>query len=82
IARIAKEGRKYGVSLCIITQRPGELDQTILSQCSTLFAMLLGTLIASPKAIASPLPIEEMKLVVEIEEFGMAERMISWSRSL
>ncbi len=35
IARIAKEGRKYGVSLGIITQRPGELDQTILSQCST-----------------------------------------------
>ncbi|MBB3607503.1 ATP-binding protein [Rhizobium sp. BK602] len=42
IARIAKEGRKYGVSLGIITQRPGELDQTILSQCSTLFAMRLA----------------------------------------
>ena len=42
ISRIAKEGRKYGVSLGIITQRPGELDQTILSQCSTLFAMRLA----------------------------------------
>ena len=42
IARIAKEGRKYGASLGIITQRPGELDQTILSQCSTLFAMRLA----------------------------------------
>ena len=42
IARIAKEGRKYGCSLGIITQRPGELDQTILSQCSTLFAMRLA----------------------------------------
>jgi DNA helicase HerA-like ATPase len=42
IARIAKEGRKYGVSLGIITQRPGELDQTILSQCSTVFAMRLA----------------------------------------
>ena len=42
IARIAKEGRKYGASLGIITQRPGELDQTILSQCSTLFAMRLS----------------------------------------
>lgn len=41
IARIAKEGRKYGVSLGIITQRPGELDQTIFSQCSTVFAMRL-----------------------------------------
>ncbi len=37
ISRIAKEGRKYGVSLGIITQRPGELDPTILSQCSTVF---------------------------------------------
>ncbi|MDQ0454852.1 ATP-binding protein [Rhizobium paknamense] len=42
IARIAKEGRKYGVSLGMITQRPGELDQTILSQCSTIFAMRLA----------------------------------------
>ena len=42
IARIAKEGRKYGVSLGVITQRPNELDQTILSQCSTLFAMRLA----------------------------------------
>lgn len=42
IARIAKEGRKYGVFLSIITQRPGELDPTILSQCNTLFAMRLG----------------------------------------
>ena len=42
IARIAKEGRKYGCSLGIITQRPGELDQTILSQCSTIFAMRLS----------------------------------------
>ena len=31
ISRIAKEGRKYGVSLCIVTQRPAELDPTILS---------------------------------------------------
>ena len=42
IARIAKEGRKYGVYLGIVTQRPCELDPTILSQCNTLFAMRLG----------------------------------------
>ncbi|MCZ4288116.1 DUF87 domain-containing protein [Hoeflea alexandrii] len=42
ISRIAKEGRKYGVSLGVITQRPGELDPTILSQCSTVFAMRLS----------------------------------------
>lgn len=42
IARIAKEGRKYGVSLGIVTQRPGELDETILSQCNTFVSMRLG----------------------------------------
>ncbi|MBN9062091.1 MAG: ATP-binding protein [Rhizobiales bacterium] len=42
IARIAKEGRKYGCYLGVVTQRPGELDPTILSQCSTVFAMRLG----------------------------------------
>lgn len=41
IARIAKEGRKYGVYLGIITQRPSELDPTIFSQCNTVFAMRL-----------------------------------------
>lgn len=42
IGRIAKEGRKYGVYLGIISQRPAELDQTILSQCNTYFAMRLS----------------------------------------
>ena len=41
ISRIAKEGRKYGISLCIVSQRPSELDATILSQCSTIFSMRL-----------------------------------------
>ena len=41
ISRIAKEGRKYGVSLCMVTQRPAELDPTILSQCNTIFSMRL-----------------------------------------
>jgi uncharacterized protein len=43
IGRIAKEGRKYGASLCIVTQRPSELDSTVLSQCSTMFAMRLAS---------------------------------------
>jgi uncharacterized protein len=42
IARIAKEGRKYGCSIAVVSQRPGELDPTILSQCSTVFAMRLS----------------------------------------
>ncbi|MCB1467738.1 MAG: ATP-binding protein, partial [Rhizobiaceae bacterium] len=42
LARIAKEGRKYGCFLGVVTQRPGELDPTILSQCSTVFTMRLA----------------------------------------
>jgi DNA helicase HerA-like ATPase len=42
LARIAKEGRKYGCYLAVVTQRPSELDPTILSQCSTVFAMRLA----------------------------------------
>jgi uncharacterized protein len=42
VRRIAKEGRKYGVGLMIVSQRPSEIDPTILSQCGTIFAMRLA----------------------------------------
>ena len=42
LARIAKEGRKYGVSLGLISQRPSELAETILSQCNTLIALRMS----------------------------------------
>lgn len=42
LSRIAKEGRKYGVFLGLVTQRPAELDPTIISQCSTLFALRMA----------------------------------------
>lgn len=42
LSRMAKEGRKYGVFLGLVTQRPAELDPTIISQCSTLFAMRMA----------------------------------------
>ncbi len=41
IERIAKEGRKYGISLAIISQRPSELSETIFSQCNNFIAMRL-----------------------------------------
>ena len=43
LSRIAKEGRKYGVFLGLVTQRPAEIDTTIISQCSTLFVMRLAS---------------------------------------
>ncbi|WP_445191088.1 ATP-binding protein [Sphingomonas sp. Tas61C01] len=42
LGRIAKEGRKYGVSLGLITQRPSDLEEGVLSQCGTIIAMRLN----------------------------------------
>jgi len=39
VQSIAKEGRKYGVGLMLVTQRPTELDETVLSQCGTMIAL-------------------------------------------
>lgn len=41
IERIAKEGRKYGVSLMIVSQRPSEISETVFSQCNNFVAMRL-----------------------------------------
>jgi DNA helicase HerA-like ATPase len=42
LGRIAKEGRKYGVSLCLVSQRPSDLAIGVLSQCNTIFAMRMS----------------------------------------
>jgi uncharacterized protein len=42
VKRIAKEGRKYGVGAMIVSQRPSEIDETVLSQCGTLIALRLS----------------------------------------
>ncbi len=42
LGHIAKEGRKYGVSLCLVSQRPSDLAVGILSQCNTIFAMRMS----------------------------------------
>lgn len=42
VQRIAKEGRKFGIGAMIISQRPSEIDETILSQCGTFVALRLN----------------------------------------
>jgi len=42
VKRIVKEGRKYGIGAMVVSQRPSEIDTTILSQCGTIFAMRLS----------------------------------------
>lgn len=53
--RIAKEGRKYGVSLLIVSQRPSELNATLLSQCGNVIAFRL-TNPSDRAAVANWLP--------------------------
>ncbi|QEU04719.1 ATP-binding protein [Pseudomonas oryzihabitans] len=42
VKRIAKEGRKYGVGAMVVSQRPAEIDETVLSQCGTIIALRLS----------------------------------------
>jgi DNA helicase HerA-like ATPase len=42
VKRIAKEGRKYGIGAMLVSQRPAEVDETVLSQCGTLIALRLS----------------------------------------
>lgn len=42
VRRIAKEGRKFGVGSMLVSQRPSEIDETILSQCGTLFSLRIS----------------------------------------
>ena len=66
LSRIVNEGRKHGVSVAIISQRPSEMALGILSQCNTVFAMrmsnlkdqefVLGTLSESSRGLIESLP--------------------------
>ena len=44
VRRIAKEGRKYGIGIMLVSQRPAEIDSTILSQCGTLFVQCVSAI--------------------------------------
>jgi DNA helicase HerA-like ATPase len=65
LSRIAKEGRKYGVSLCLISQRPSELATTVLSQCSTIFALRM-TSQKDQEFLAAALPESSQGLMGEL----------------
>ena len=78
IGRIAKEGRKYGVSLGIVTQRPAELDPTVLSQCSTMFAMRLANehdkaIIRSAVGVSSASTIAFLSSIADREAIAFGE---------
>ena len=75
IGRIAKEGRKYGVSLAIISQRPSELEETMLSQCSTIFSMRLSNE-QDQLFVKAAVPDGAEELLNFLPSLGTAESMI------
>jgi DNA helicase HerA-like ATPase len=72
LSRIAKEGRKYGVFLAAVTQRPAELDATILSQCSTIFAMRMAN-DRDQEIVKSAIPDAGSSLLDFLPSLGTAE---------
>jgi hypothetical protein len=75
ISRIAKEGRKYGVSLCLVTQRPSELSEAVLSQCSTIFALRM-TNASDQKYVRSMLPDSALGLLNSLPALRQREAIV------
>lgn len=75
ISRIAKEGRKYGVSLAIISQRPSELEPSTLSQCSTIFSMRLSNE-RDQNFVRAAVPDGAGQLLTFLPSLGTAETMV------
>ena len=72
LVKIAKEGRKTGISLWVASQRPTELDPTILSQCNTIFAMRLANQ-ADQDALQAAVPDASTSLLSCLPSLGLGE---------
>ena len=73
--RIAKEGRKYGVGIGVVSQRPHELSETVLAQCGT-FVCLRITNPADQSYVRSLVPESEGDLVSVLAGLGRGEAMV------
>ncbi len=76
ITRIAKEGRKYGVSLALVSQRPSELSPQALSQCGTIFALRLGNDL-DQRYVATALPDASRGMLAALPSMSTQEAIIS-----
>lgn len=74
--RIAREGRKYGVGLMLVTQRPTELPDTALAQCGTLVALRLSNT-ADQATIRGALPDNVAGLAATLPSLRTGEAIIS-----
>lgn len=68
--KIAKEGRKYGVSLCVVSQRPTDLSSTVLSQCSNFICL----------RVSNPIDQAYIKGLMPEGQAGLADIMASLRR--
>lgn len=73
--RIAKEGRKYGVGMAVVTQRPHDLSETVLAQCST-FVCLRLTNPDDQEYVRDLVPEAERDLIDILSSLGQGEAMI------
>lgn len=62
--RIAKEGRKYGVGLLVVSQRPSDVSTTILSQCSNIISLRLAN--KTDQAVVKQLLPESLEVLMEV----------------
>jgi uncharacterized protein len=76
ITQIAKEGRKYGISLALITQRPSELSLQALAQCGTVFALRLGSEV-DQHFISKSLPDVARELLSALPSLPTQEAIVS-----
>jgi hypothetical protein len=64
VERIAKEGRKFGIGTLVVSQRPSELSETLLSQCNTFLCMRLANT-ADKNHVVALLP-DSMKMLTDV----------------
>lgn len=75
VERIAKEGRKYGVSAMIVSQRPSEISETIFSQCNSFVVMRLTNPV-DQNYIKKMLPEDISSITDNISGFDKREALI------
>lgn len=76
ITRIAKEGRKYGISLALISQRPSELALEALSQCGTIFALRMGSEV-DQEFVARAMPDAAQAMLASLPSMPTQQALVS-----
>ncbi len=75
LTRIAKEGRKYGVGLMLVSQRPSDIDSALLSQCGTMIALRV-TNGQDRAAVSSAVPDDLGSLVATLPSLRTGEALV------